>query len=193
MYLNLEDALREKMPLYTIGDNYIELMSKKCDSDSFKYWITKICVNFGEYNFLDDTTGQNLSFTCFCPKQRIEGNIIINDFYYIEKSAILDVFCIYVKSEVRVKYTGGILAYPSTYIISPISNYNDYFERVIELISNNYSNPLYYKLSVVSAVFPFPISAYKGMEVNYYKALFGYIGDISSIHIQGDQNFNFKI
>jgi hypothetical protein len=192
MYLNLEEALKDKMPFYTIRDHYVELMSIKCDTDSYMFWKNNICLNLGEYNFFNDTTGQNLAFTCFCNKQRNEGNAVISDFYYIEKSAILDVFCIYVKSQVRIKYSNGILPYPPTYIISPICNYDDFFKNVVELILKYYSDPLFYIFPNVKSIFPYSLAAYNGEEVDYYRALFGHQGDISTISTHGDHYFNFN-
>lgn len=192
MTKNLNDVLIDKMSHFSTSDNYVKLMTGKCNIEEYEYWINHICVNFSEFTFLNDTTGQNISYTCFYPKQRKEGEFILNDFLFIEKSAMLDVFTIYIKSEVKVNHAEGMISYPTSFIISPISVYKDFFYHAITLILSNYPNALFYVQSKVKSAFPFKVPAFDGIDLDYYKALFGYQSNILDIQLQGDFSFNHR-
>lgn len=154
-------------------------------------WKEKICgKSFGSYNFLNDSTPNNASFTVFSPHQFKEGGFIRNDFFYIQKSCLLDLFIIYVKSSIIVKYDDGDIRYPTTLIVSPISIYKDFFYKSTQLIIKKYPNAIFMTIPMTGWEINIDLPFINYSPVTYYEVLFGYEGDILKYDKQGDAYFD---
>ena len=176
------------------GTNYRELILNKFKRKDYEEWLKKTCgQKIGNSTLLNDTTSQCASFTAFCTSKSSFGNMSIVDFYYIQKSVISDLFIVYVKSKVVMRYSSGNIIYPETLIISPESIYKTFFSEAHKLITNHYPNARFVSFSILKKDFSLEPSEFLDHRSNYYGVLFGYEGDITKLNMIGEHHFRFQV
>ena len=117
--MKLFQKINEELERLSIDNKYIDLMLSKCEGADYARWKelmsnTKFC---GE-QVLNDTTGQNIGFAAFCIMNWGEGNVSVHDVFYIQKSKVLDLFVLFVKSRVTISQSDSWISYPTTLISS---------------------------------------------------------------------------
>ncbi len=169
---------------------YYLAIDEKFQSDDYVTWKNKVCgQSHGSLKFLNDSTAQNASFTAFYSSQYVIGDFIRNDFYYIQKSCLLDLFTIYVKSSIIIKNEDEKIRYAPTIIISPVSIYKDFFFNSIKLIRTFYPNALFMNISHTQWELNPDLQFMNYRANNYYEILFGYENGYSKFEEHGDSSF----
>jgi len=192
MIKKLFPHINDELAKYVNGDDYTNLIISKFKVPDYEKWKSKINgVKLGDTVLLSDSTDQNVCYTAFKTSSKTIGELKVIDFFYIQKSRIADFFIIYVKSRVVANYPDEKIIYPSTLIVSPETIYAPFFREARTLIIENYPNAQMIPFYMLSRDVSLTIPHFKGEKINYYRALFGYEGDILNSHITGDPNFWF--
>ena len=190
--MKLFPYIKNELSKFSSNDDYNKLITGKFKTQDYQHWENLVSeMKIGGVKLYHESTYQNICYTAFLSFSRDFGDLKVVDFFYIHKSMIADFYTLYFKSKVVANYPEGKIMYPTTLIVSPESIYTSFFEEAKIWILKNFPKAQMIPFSILDIELDFKISYFKNEEVNYYRALFGYEGNILELPFTGDFRFRF--